>query len=177
VAALASSAGDDGSFSGCADDEPGPRRNLPLSDPGRVDFYVLAAAEAAARLRFACRLTEKAYLLNQRVHLHTDSPAAAAELDELLWTFRQGSFVPHEVARAGETPQSPVTIGHGPAPPPASDVLINLAGDVPAFADACPRVAEIIAGSEEARREGRERFRLYRQAGREPATHNIGSAS
>lgn len=74
---------------------------MPLSDPGRVDFYVLAGPKPAARLRFACRLAEKAYRLDHRVHLQTGSAAEAEQLDELLWTFRQGSFVPHELAPPG----------------------------------------------------------------------------
>ena len=82
-----------------------------MSDPGRVDFYILAAADSAARLRFACRLAEKAYHLKHRVHLHTASAAAAADVDDLLWTFRQGSFVPHEVVRPGQASQSPYSLG------------------------------------------------------------------
>lgn len=144
-----------------------------MSESGRVDFYVLAAPGNAARLRYACRLAEKVYHLSQRVHIHTDWPAAAVELDELLWTFRQGSFVPHEVARPGTEPQSPVTIGHGAAAPPDADLLINLTAEVPGFAARYRRVAEIIDGSAEGRRSGRERFRHYRDAGRETATHNI----
>ncbi len=150
---------------------------MPLSEPGRVDFYVLAAADAAARLRFACRLTEKVYNLSQRVHVHTDSPAAAQELDDLLWTFRHGSFVPHELARSGAPPQSPVTIGHGAERPPPVDLLINLASVVPEFADGFPRVAEIIDGSADSRELGRAHFRRYKQSGCAPATHNIGAGS
>lgn len=147
---------------------------MPLSEPGRVDFYVLASAEAAARLRFACRLAEKVYRLDQRVHLHAGSAALAGELDELLWTFRQGSFVPHEVTRADRPPGSPVTIGHGDGHPPEADLLINLAGEVPAFAGDFPRIAEIVDASDAGKRLGRERFRQYREGGRAPVTHNMG---
>lgn len=156
---------------GPAPDPAGQR----VPDPGRVDFYVLSAADDAARLRFACRLTEKAYHLQHRVHLHTDSPSDAARLDDLLWTFRQGSFVPHEIMREGQPALSPVTIGTGAVPPPPADLLINLAGDVPPFADGYGRIAEIIAGPEAERARGRHRFRHYKQAGREPVTHSIGS--
>lgn len=145
-----------------------------MSDPGRVDFYILAAADAAARLRFACRLAEKAYHLKHRVHLHTASAAAAAEVDALLWTFRQGSFVPHEIVRAGQASQSPVTIGHGADHPPGADLLVNLSADLPEFSAQYPRVAEIVEDSEQARELGRERFRRYKQGGRETVTHNIG---
>jgi DNA polymerase-3 subunit chi len=141
-----------------------------------VDFYILAEADAAARLRFACRLAEKAYRLKHRVHLHAESAVAAAELDELLWTFRQGSFVPHEVTQAGQPSQSPVTIGHGHGQPPDADLLVNLATEVPAFAAGYSRVAEIVEGAGRALQLGREHFRLYKANGCELVTHNIGEA-
>lgn len=146
-----------------------------LAEPGRVDFYVLSAADAADRLRFACRLTEKAYLLQHRVHLHTDSPAAAERLDELLWTFRQGSFVPHELAVNNPATTSPVTIGCGNDAPPAADLLINLASEVPDFASSYARIAEVVDDTQDERARGRARFRHYRQLGYQPATHDIGS--
>ncbi|GIK34261.1 MAG: hypothetical protein AMXMBFR45_14770 [Gammaproteobacteria bacterium] len=154
---------------------PGPVEHMSLAEPGRVDFYVLAAADAAARLRYACRLAEKAWRLRHRVHLHAASAGQAAQLDDLLWTFRQGSFVPHEVLAAGATGSSPVTIGHGPTSPPAADLLVNLADELPEFVAAFPRVAEIIDETGTGRQLGRERFRRYRQAGRAIETHDIGA--
>ncbi|CAG0941819.1 DNA polymerase III subunit chi [Gammaproteobacteria bacterium] len=148
---------------------------MSLPEPGRVDFYVLAVADPGARLRFACRLAEKAYRLQHRVHLHAGSPAQATQLDELLWTFRQGSFVPHEVIAADAAAGSPVTIGHGPGNPPAAGLLINLADELPAFAATFPRVAEVIDDTDAGRQRGRERFRRYREAGREISSHDIGA--
>jgi DNA polymerase-3 subunit chi len=148
-----------------------------VQDKNRVDFYILAAAEEAATMRFACRLTEKAYHLQHRVHLHTESAGAAAALDEMLWTFRQGSFVPHEITLTGSMGASPVTIGYGAATPPAGDLLINLSQHLPEFADQFTRIAEIVDGAETSRQLGRARFREYRQQGRELSTHNIEAAS
>jgi len=145
-----------------------------VSDTGRVDFYILAAGDAAARLRFACRLAEKAYRLKNRVHLHTGSSVAAAEMDDLLWTFRQGSFVPHEMAKPGRASQSPVTIGYGGDQPPDADLLVNLSAEVPGFAAGYRRVAEIVEGAGDGLELGRERFRRYKESGRELVTHNIG---
>ena len=60
----------------------------------------------------------------------------AGKLDELLWTFMQGSFIPHRVVR-GELdapPLEPVLIGVNQPPGPGRwDVLVNLATDVPDF--------------------------------------------
>ena len=62
----------------------------------RVDFYVLSEASAAARLKVACRIAEKAYLAAQSVLLWHSDRAELETLDELLWTFADTSFVPHE---------------------------------------------------------------------------------
>ena len=107
----------------------------------RVDFYVLAATDSSARLRFACRLTEKAYGLNRKIHAYTSSAAMARELDELLWTFRQGSFVPHELLLS-DTQEivAPVTIGHADLSADDGDFLINLADEIPSFFDQYSRV-------------------------------------
>ena len=64
----------------------------------RIDFYVLPATDVGARLYFTCRLTEKVYGMQHRIHAHMGSSGQARELDELLWTFRQGSFLPHSLS-------------------------------------------------------------------------------
>jgi DNA polymerase-3 subunit chi len=143
-----------------------------------VSFYVLSAAEPGTRLGYACRLTEKAYKLQHRIHAHAADGSMAKSLDMLLWTFRQGSFVPHEIlAPGGATPLAPVTIGAAdgePAlEPPPADLLINLADEVPAFYGRFARIAEIIDGSPAGREAGRARHRFYREQGLEPETHEV----
>lgn len=139
----------------------------------RVDFYVLSAGDKGARLRFACRLTEKAYTLKHSAYAHVDSAAHARELDELLWTFRAGSFVPHEIASPDATDPAPVIIGHTADTRARADVLINLADTIPSFFDRFERIAEIVDASDDGRRTGRERFAFYRDNGYAPNTHKI----
>lgn len=143
----------------------------------RVSFYVISATDAGSRLGFACRLVEKAYKLRNQIHAHAADASMAKSLDDLLWTFRQGSFVPHELlGPRSEAGIAPVTIGSADAPgnePPAADLLVNLANEVPAFFDRYPRVAEIIDGSPEGREAGRARHRFYRDHGIHPETHEV----
>lgn len=144
----------------------------------RVSFYVLAGAGPGSRLGYACRLAEKAYKLQHRIHAHAVDEAMARSLDELLWTFRQGSFVPHELlVQGGNAPLAPVTIGAadpaGQVEPPAADLLINLATEVPPFYGRFPRIAEIVDGSPAGREAGRARHRFYREQGLEPETHEV----
>ena len=139
----------------------------------RVDFYVLDGAAPGGRERFACRLAETAYERGHRVYIHAPDGAAAARLDDLLWTFRAGSFVPHDVAGPEPDPDVPIHIGHEGEPADHEDVLINLAADVPRFFSRFARVAEVIDGDEGTRQQGRERFRFYRERGYPLESHNI----
>lgn len=139
----------------------------------KVNFYVLAQPGAAPREAFACRLAEKAYRLKHRVHLHTPSRADAERIDELLWTFRDGSFVPHALAGGQPAEDAPVTIGHEPPPGPTEGLLINLCDNVPEFANSFERVAELVSGDDDGKRSGRLRFAAYRDRGHSIETHNV----
>jgi DNA polymerase-3 subunit chi len=147
-----------------------------------VDFYVLAGSDPGARLRFTCRLVEKAWRMRNRVRVQFDPGGELTAFDQMLWTFSDKSFVPHR--RAGETDAVP-----SPALPPvvlaetadadASDggLVINLALEVPAGFEGFERVAEVVDSEASRRQRGRERFRFYRERGIEPATHEMRSES
>jgi DNA polymerase-3 subunit chi len=140
----------------------------------RVDFYVLERVDEQARLILACRLTEKAYRLKNTVYLHAKSRADAERLDELLWTFRDGSFVPHALADdSDDAAASPVTIGCEAGPAKPRDLLINLCDAIPDFAADFPRVAEVVNKEPDCRRMSRERFVEYRNNGHTIQTHKI----
>ena len=139
----------------------------------KVDFYLLPDNRDSREL-FACRLTEKAWRLGHRVYLLAPDQVSANELDELLWTFSQGSFVPHAVCRnESDVDRHPVLIGHGEPPPGLSDVLISLAADVPAWFSRFARVAEMVGANDNEKASARERFRFYRERGYPLETHNL----
>jgi DNA polymerase-3 subunit chi len=142
--------------------------------PPRVDFYVSEEVGEGARLRLACRVAEKAYLASQKLVVFSDDPAAITKLDEMLWTFGDGTFVPHEVFTGdASVAPAPVVLTTGALPSEHADVLINLASAVPAFFEKFVRVAEFLDGRPEVRTAGRERFKAYRARSIEPQTHNI----
>jgi DNA polymerase-3 subunit chi len=140
----------------------------------RVDFYILAETGERSRHKFACRLAEKAYRLRHSVHIHTANRQQAEVLDELLWTFRDGSFVPHElIGMSGQRANAPVTIGFEEADIGSQDLLINLGDGIPAMAASFPRVAELVTSDEQSRNLSRKRYVHYRELGAELETHNI----
>ena len=138
----------------------------------RVDFYLLTDADPRARARVACRLAEKAFESGQRVHLHCTDAAETETIDRLLWTFRDRAFLPHGLAGSDE----PIELGHA-EPATAAPVLINLTDEVPSWYARFERVVEIVAGEESSKQTGRIRFRVYRDHGSVPTTHELGSAS
>ena len=140
----------------------------------RIDFYVLSQSGEQARQLFACRLAEKAYRLDNTVHIRASDRAAAERIDELLWTFRDGSFVPHQLTTPGaNNSESPVTVSCDPADIEPRDLLINLCDDVPAGADTFPRIAELVTSDDDSKHKSRKRFATYRDQGHELGTHNV----
>ncbi|MFZ5620182.1 MAG: DNA polymerase III subunit chi [Pseudomonadota bacterium] len=144
----------------------------------RVDFYILPDADPAQRPLLACRLAEKACGQGLKVYVHTATEGEALHLDELLWTFRDGSFLPHAIAK-GTDPDStesesvPVLVGHDHEPSTHTDVLINLGAEVPRFFGRFERVAELVDQRPEQLALSRERYRFYRERGYELNSHQL----
>jgi DNA polymerase III subunit chi len=138
-----------------------------------IDFYILDASNPDSSLIFACRLAEKAVDVGRNVLIRPPTRGDARRLDELLWTYTQGSFLPHRlVSDAAAEPIEPVLIDDGPGPSGNRwDLLINLAADVPDYFSRYVRVAEVVDGQR--REDGRERYRYYRDRGYPLKTHQI----
>ena len=139
----------------------------------RVGFYIVENSDASSRQRLALRLTEKAHQRGHRIFLHCEAEAQARELDELLWTFRPASFLPHALACDDANEQ--ICIGWGQEPVGHDDLLINLRPQVPAFIGRFHRVAELV-NQEPARLQAlRQSWRYYRERGYALEEHRLAS--
>ncbi|MCU7933062.1 MAG: DNA polymerase III subunit chi [Candidatus Thiodiazotropha sp. (ex Codakia rugifera)] len=139
----------------------------------QVDFYVLDERAMGNRFTLACRLSEKIYHQGRRIYIHTGSEEESRHMDRLLWTFRQGSFIPHGMASQCDPLATPVIISHDGETGEEQDVLINLDNQVPNFFSRFERVAEIIDKEPQVVTAGRERFRFYRDRGYPLNKHDI----
>ncbi|MBL1431999.1 MAG: DNA polymerase III subunit chi [Gammaproteobacteria bacterium] len=142
----------------------------------KVDFYILSGGGESGHTRYTCRLAEKAYKLKHRIYIHVNNGVEAQQLDELLWTFRQDSFVPHELCAdplSESKPESPIIIGYNNVAPDGYGMLINLSQGIPKFYKQFDRVAEVVADADTLRQISREHFRFYRDQGITPDTHQI----
>jgi DNA polymerase III subunit chi len=141
----------------------------------RVDFYVLSEDVPDARLRWACRLAEQAAEQGSRVYLQTGGHAEAQRLDDLLWTFKDGSFLPHEIFAGGPPAHARVMVLLGEAAPPPShrQLVVNLTEAIPTELEQYERVAEIVDIDPERKRAARERYKQYRERGCTLESHNV----
>ena len=139
----------------------------------RIDFYVIGDDGPDAEALTACRLVEKAYGMGHRVYLHCENEERARALDGLLWTFRQDSFVPHQLYGSPGAESAPVLLGFSDDPQVEPEVLVNLAPAVPPFFKRFERLAEIVGTDAEARALSRERFRHYSGEGYSLQTHRL----
>lgn len=139
----------------------------------RVDFYILQGE--ANRELFACRLCEKAYKQQLGVYLQAESQQHAQQIDNLLWTFNDGGFVPHqlinEIMPAGSL--QPALIGWTQTPPSDYSLLINLTEAIPSFYAQFERIAEIVNQQEHIRQAGRQRYTQYRDHDCELQHHEL----
>lgn len=137
----------------------------------RIDFYVLQSDQPREADTFACRLAEKAYRAGLRVLLAVDNRARAGELDQLLWTFREDSFLPHAPQSAEQG--AAVEINCGEEPGLHHGLLINLCSEVPGWFSRFERLAEIVLQQPRALARSRTRFSHFRDRGYPLQSHKI----
>ncbi len=139
-----------------------------------VSFYVLNSESLYDRYFFACRLIEKAYNNGKFCYVLLDSVEQCQRLDDMLWTFRAGSFIPHQIF-TGTPPEitSQVLLGMLDAPPDWQNVVFNLSSQMPQNWQYAERILEILDNNETTKAAGRQRYTVYKQAGIDIATHKM----
>ena len=139
----------------------------------KIDFHVLEASSGLQSLHYVCNVIEKAYAGKQPVYVHATSKEEAERLDNLLWTYRDDSFIPHALVDSSDVTPPLIQIGFDAAPAHQQQLLINLSRDIPAFYQQFARVIEIVFNDPVVQQLARDRFRRYREFGCDLSTHKI----
>ena len=139
-----------------------------------ISFYILSSQSEKERQYFACKLIEKVYRTGHKIYILTDTETQSRQLDDLLWTFRAGSFIPHQVF-SGSPPdnENPVVIGSMQAPENWQKTIINLSSRYPENLDQSETLLEILDDNEAIKAAGRSRYRHYQQLDLVIRTHKI----
>jgi DNA polymerase-3 subunit chi len=140
----------------------------------RVDFYLLQSGSRDSALRLACRLANKVYQADLTGIVRVPDPESAARLDDLLWTYEQGSFVPHNLDDGTMGPQPPpIIISHHSQCDSDRDVLISLIEQIPDDYARYDRIAEVVGTEPREKDKARDRYRFYRDQGCQLQTHEL----
>jgi DNA polymerase III subunit chi len=128
-----------------------------------IGFYHLLSTPLERALP---KLLERARAQGYQVVVRAGSPERVAQLDAILWTYEEASFLPHGSARDGNPAAQPIWLTDRDENPNGASMLVLIdgveAGDLCSFA----RCADMFDGSDDsAVAAARERWRRAREAG------------
>lgn len=130
----------------------------------RADFYLIDKPRFREQpLLLVCELARKAFASQQPTLILARDFAQAEALDELLWSFDEDVYIPHQLAGDDDDGQTAVLIVPPGVDAPPRPLIVNLR-------EACPqhygeRVLEVVAADPAERDGSRIRWREYQRLG------------
>lgn len=138
----------------------------------KIDFYLLNTDSLEYRLNYACKLIEKVYQKGHRI-LVVAEEVEARQLDKRLWDYKPESFIPHGLITEDDT-NLPVHISWDlQDAKDHNDVLINLGIQSPEYFSRFTRMLEVICQEESIIKEGRSRYKFYKDRGYPLTMHKL----
>ncbi len=139
------------------------------------NFYILPNARNDGRFLFCCALIEKLYAHGHKVYVHCQQAHDVSKFNDLLWTYKEESFIPHCLSGEYSLEDCPIQIGVNPPPSSFQDVLIFLSvlPQVPGFYQQFSRIIEIVDAEPGTKETLREHFQFYRSQNIEIKTHQL----
>jgi DNA polymerase III subunit chi len=131
----------------------------------KIDFYLLASSDPNIRWDFCCRLIEKVQRLGHRILVTVDTKEDAEAFNQLLWSFKPESFVPHRLILDTQLQPMPVEITYNDEAGDHQDVLLNLGKQIPSFFSRFNRLSEFVTEDEATKIWTREHYRFYKERG------------
>ena len=128
-----------------------------------IGFYHLLHTPLEAALP---RLLGKALERGMRAVVMAGSAERVKTLDGVLWTFDQGSFLPHGTAREGRPEAQPVYLTAAEENPNGASLLVLTDGVEPGFIGDFERCLDLFDGNDEqAVADARARWKRFKTAG------------
>lgn len=128
-----------------------------------IGFYHLTGTPLERALP---KLLEKVLGSGQRAVVMAGSEERVEQLNAMLWTYRQDSFLPHGGTRDGNAEAQPVWLTAKDENPNGASILILSDGAASQNIAGFERCLEMFDGNDEAAvAEARRRWKSYREAG------------
>ncbi len=132
-----------------------------------IDFNILENASVMQTWHYACHEIAKRYQANETLFIFTDNQDDAKRLDDLLWTFTEDSFIPHNILTADNAASSPIQIGFtdNTCDNDYFVTAINLSQEIPKNFSRYKNLVEIVFPEPAKQQLARERYKQYRDQG------------
>ena len=138
----------------------------------RADFYLIQKARFREEpLLLVCELARKAHDANLSTLVLARDADQAERLDDLLWSFDDDAYIPHQIAGDDEDELAPVLIAGPDADTPMRALVINLRDA--AVTGNVERVLEVVPADDGARGPLRERWKQYQARGFDLKKHDM----
>lgn len=143
----------------------------------QVDFYLISNGVVDAKYKLASRLANKIQRMKQSALVVTDSKQESLDLDQVMWSFSDTSFLAHELI-SDDNSHATILVAEKAAVSAKAleknyDVLINLSQEVPVLGHSFTRIAEVVGPDEGSKAEARARYKSYQADGFSLKTHKI----
>ncbi len=131
-----------------------------------VLFHQINSIDDKNYLLYVCKLVEKGFKQKiQPIYIQTSNKQQAEQLDKLLWTFKQDSFIPHTIVGTLDLDTTPVQIGWNENQFHPAAAIVNLSEEIPISYLESKKVHEIIDNDEVKKSKARERWKNYKSEG------------
>lgn len=128
-----------------------------------IGFYHLLSTSLERALP---RLLERARSQGHRIVVRAASPERVEQLNGALWTYAEGSFLPHGSARDGSPAMQPIWLTHRDENPNGASMLVLVDGLEAEDLRSYSRCADLFDGNDAGAVEAaRGRWRRAREAG------------
>ncbi len=128
-----------------------------------IGFYHLLSTPLERALP---KLLERARAQGYPIVVRAGSAERVVQLDALLWTYEEASFLPHGSARDGNPALQPIWLTNGDENPNRASMLVLVDGVAAGDLSSYTRCADMFDGnSDSAVAAARERWRHAREAG------------
>lgn len=143
-----------------------------------VDFYLLNTLIQEDLYRFTCRLIDKAYLTQKKIFIRVGSHEEGQRIDELLWTFRDISFIPHSYLGVNPVIDAQLSVAIAIDKPGEfdADILFNFSHKVPTYFPEFSRIIEVVSEEKKNKNQSRQKYKFYKTQNCQLTTHTISAS-
>jgi DNA polymerase III subunit chi len=137
-----------------------------------IRFYELASPKFAENPGLlVAKLAERAFEQQMGCVILAVSAEQAEQLDDVLWSYNDDAFIPHQIAGQDDDEDCPVLICPPEIAAPLRSVTINLREQM--LHQLGERLLELIPQDESGKSRARERFKAYRARGENPSFEKV----